>query len=461
MMKIFKTTTMIVASALLLGACATEPGGFEANQIANSQITDTPDYWEAVAAQAGPVKNGWLNTFNDPTLTKLVVEAQANNRNLRAASAEVEQAWAFARLAGAELSPQVGLGVSGSSIGVIDGQSFENARIGLQASWELDVWGRIRSGQQAASASAEAAVADHRFAQMSLAAAVARAYFIAVEAERQRQVADAIVKSLKETDELVKFRSENGLASEQDLALSRANLANARDTVVSIDAAKRNALRALEVLIGRYPSAEIELKSTLPDVPGAPPAGIPSEILERRPDLLAAERRIAASIDNVDQAKAARLPRISLSSNLGGSTSDLNGLLSPSNFFWTAAANLLVPVIDGGALKTQVDISKAEQKAAVETYAQAALRAFQEVETALDSGVTLRKRRKLVEEAKTQSEKALSLTMLQYQVGETDLLTVLQIQNRVFQAQSNALSVNRLQLEQFVDLNLALGGDWN
>ncbi|MEL7452272.1 MAG: TolC family protein, partial [Pseudomonadota bacterium] len=398
--------------------------------------------------------------FQDPALVTLVEEAQANNRDLRAAALNVERSWLLARQAGAELSPQVNLTGGAGGQGNFDGAGDSNFNVGVQAQWELDVWGRIRSGQQAAAESAEAAEADYRFAQLSIAAGVARAYFAAINAEQQSGISSEIVNALQETGRIVQVRYDNGLASAQDLALAKADLASANDTFATAEQAKDSALRALELLLGRYPSADLFVGSTLPQKPVDPPAGLPSELLERRPDLIAAERRIAAAIDTVDQAQAARLPKISLTASTGGSSPDLSSLLNPANLAWTAASNLLVPVIDGGARRTQVEINTVDQQAAVEAYAGAALTAFSEVEQALADGLTIRRRKLFVDEARAQSDRALELARIQYSEGETDLLSVLQLQQAAFGAQSTALTVNRLELDQYVDLNLALGGNW-
>jgi NodT family efflux transporter outer membrane factor (OMF) lipoprotein len=446
---------------LLLAACASvEPGREEAAEIAQSEVQDTPEYWEAAAARVGDVENGWIETFGDPVLTQLVEEAQANNRNLRSAAINVERSWLLARQAGAALSPQVNLTAGGAGQGNFDGQSSDSLNVGVQASWELDVWGRIQSGQQAAVESAEAAEADYRYAQLSVAAAVARAYFATINAQQQAQTSSDIVEALQETLRIVQVQFDNGIATAQDVALARANLASANDTFATASAARDNAARALEVLLGRYPSADLFVGSTLPTKPTDPPAGLPAELLERRPDLIAAERRIAAAIDTVDQSRAARLPSISLTGGVSGASNDLSNLLSPTNLAWQAASSLLVPLVDGGARQTQVELSTADQRLAVEAYADAALTAFSEVEQALADGQTLRRRTLFVETARVESDEALRLARLQYQEGEIDLLSVLQLEQAAFSARSNELTVARLSLEQYVDLSLALGGDW-
>lgn len=453
---------LFASVVLFLPACATvEPGTEEARSIASSQIADTPDYWTAAAASVGTVENGWIGAFKDPRLTQLVTEAQTNNRNLRAGALNVERSWLLAQQSGAALSPQLSGSVGGNSAGGFSGRgSRESVSVGVQASWEVDMWGRIRSGQQAAVSSAQAAEADYRFAQLSIAAAVARAYFGAINAEQQTQISAEIVTALTETQRITQVRRDNGLASGQDVALAQANLASARDTYTTAAAGKQDALRALEVLLGRYPSAGLLVGSTLPRKPADPPAGLPSQLLERRPDLIAAERRIAAAIDTVDQSKAARLPTISLTGGVSGASSDLSTLLNPSNLAWQAASSLLVPIMDGGARRTQVEISTVDQRAAVEAYAETALNAFNEVETALANGQTLSRRRVFLLNAERSSDEALRLARIQYQEGEIDLLSVLQLEQSAFRARSDVINLERLALDQYIDLNLALGGSW-
>ena len=202
------------------------------------------------------------------------------------------------------------------------------------------------------------------------------------------------------------------------------------------------------------------MRATLPDAPPPPPAGVPSEILERRPDLVAAERNVAAAFNSLQSAKAARLPAISLTSEIGGTSDSLTNLLDPANVAWTVAGNLVAPLFDGGQRQSQVDISTAEQKQAVAAYGQAALDAFGEVESNLDQGVVLVDRLSSLSEAAAEANEAYRIARLRYDEGETDLIDVLNIQQRVFSAESNLAAVQRLLLDQRVNLNLALGGSW-
>jgi NodT family efflux transporter outer membrane factor (OMF) lipoprotein len=327
--------------------------------------------------------------------------------------------------------------------------------------WELDVWGRIRAGQAAAKANAESMAADYRYSQYSLAAGVARAYLMAIEARLQIDLKRQARDALAETARIVDVQYENGMVSSLELTVSRSDLATSEAALVAAEGSHRNAVRALELLLGRYPSADLEVTKALPKPPPLPPSGVPSEILERRPDLVAAERRVAAAFNSLDEAKAATLPRISLTGSAGGSSNQLTTLMNPANLGWSLGANLLAPLFDGGARKAQVEAATAEQKQVLAQYGQTALQVFQEVETALDQNVVLRDQGVALTQAANEAHESLRVTRQRHEMGEIELLDVLNIQHRVFRADGDLLSNQRARLEQWVNLNLALGGSWH
>jgi NodT family efflux transporter outer membrane factor (OMF) lipoprotein len=430
-------------------------------EAVQQQAPAAPTQWQ-MAADSGAVQAGWIESFNDPALTALVIEAQANNRDIAAAAANVDRAWALARQAGAALMPDVGLtaGAARSGVAGSSGPTTTNLSLGLQVSWEVDVWGRLRSGQQAAVAGAQAVEADYRSAQESLAAATAKAYFSAIEANIQANIARETARNLEETRRIVNVRYENGKASAQDIALARSDLASARERLTALEGSFRDAVRALEALLGRYPGAVLEVREALPVAPPPPPAGLPSELLERRPDIVAAERRVAAAFNATNQARAARLPTISLTGNIGGASSSLSNLLAPGNVAWTAGANLLAPIFDGGRLREGVKVATAEQEQALAAYGQAAINAFKELETNLDQGVVVQQRIVDLKEAAEEAGNAYRIANLRYLEGEEDLLNALTIQRRHINAKSSLSTAERLLFEQRVNLNLALGGSW-
>ena len=453
----------LLLPALLLAstaACASITTPKDAANAARATLPDAPDAWAMASERVGSVEAGWLSKLEDPLLDALVQEALANNRNLQGAAANVQRSWALAGQAGAALSPSVSLSSGASRSGNIEDSGNDSYSLTGQASWEFDLWGRIRAGNQAAVLSAEAAEADYVYSQYSLAAAVARAYFLAIEAGRQAETVQNTLNALNETDRIVGVQFEFGLATSQDVALSRSDLARTKASLVAAQGSQRDALRALEVLLGRYPAADLSVRQDLPNVPPAPPPGIPSDLLERRPDIIAAERRVAASFNSLDQAKAARMPSISLTGSVGGSSGDLTNLINPTNIAWQAATSLVAPLIDGGLRESQVDQATAEQSQAIAGYADTVLNAFQEVEGSLDQTIVLRDRAISLEEAAREANNALRIANLRYEEGETDLLDVLTIQQRVLSNEGDVVSIERAQLDEWIALNLALGGSW-
>lgn len=424
-------------------------------------LPELPDSWQTASdSDASPL--GWVTGFNDPALETLIVEAQANNRSIAVAAANLDRSRALVQQARSGLKPTVNVAAGGARAGSSGSGNPEvdDFSLGAQMSWEVDVWGRLRSGAMAAYYSNEAVEADYYYAQQSLAAATARSYFTAIEARLQTDIASENVQLLEETLRIVTARQADGMDSAQDLALARSDLASARESLTATEGAYREVVRALEILIGRYPGATLKVRTSLPAVPPSPPAGLPSSLLERRPDLVAAERRVAASFSALAQAKAARLPLLSLTSEIGGSSPDLSDVLDPVNVAWRLGVNLLAPLIDGGLRKAQVDAAGAEQRQAIASYGQAALDAFGEVENTLDQGVVIAARALDLEEASSEADKAFRIANLRYREGESDLLDVLTIQRRVIAAKSNLLSIERQRLEQRVNLHLAIGGDW-
>ena len=195
---------------------------------------------------------------------------------------------------------------------------------------------------------------------------------------------------------LAETRARVGVANDQDVEVAQANVGSYRDALRQVELAREQALRALEILIGRYPAAAVAVSARLPGQPDAVPAGLPSELLERRPDVVAAERRVAAAFNRVGEAKAARLPTIALTTGVSSISSDLFVLQNHDNPVWNVGASLLAPIYKGGALKTQVEIQTAEQKQAIAAYASIGLRAFGEVENALASEIAARDRERIL-----------------------------------------------------------------
>ncbi len=422
--------------------------------LANATV---PAGWKGSIGLAQPVIDRWLDSFNDPVLVALVNEALVYNADLRVAAARVEQAAGYVKVAGATLLPAVSvLGHGGGKSGGDGGLQG----IFLNASLELDVWGRIRYGQAAAQAQYASADADYAYALQSLAALVAKSYFLAIEASLQRSIAQDVLGSSGELLRLSQDRLRIGAGDEQAVAEARANVGTYRDTLRQVEYSRDQALRALELLLGRYPAAEIAVAQQLATMPPPVPVGLPSELLERRPDVIAAERRVAVAFDRVEEAKAALLPRISLTAGGSSVSSELLVLKDHSNPLWSLGANLIAPLYQGGALRAQVEIRTAEQKLAVADYGRIALRAFNDVEGALSAEIALRDRDAILVENVKDNQRALDLAQIQYKVGKIDLRVVEQRQLALYGARTSRLHVQSEQLAQRVNLHLALGGSF-
>lgn len=454
-----RTMYIAVLLALVLAGCALkEPpaaGEIRVQALPNLAV---PAQWTEKGGLAGAVGKGWLATFADPKLDALVREAIANNPDLRSAAARVEQAAGYAKAAGATLYPQVNLLARGG--GAMSGDSSGLQGVGIFANWELDLWGRVRAGREAAQLQYQSTALDAEYAQQSIAALVCKSWFLATEARLQKASAEDMLRASERLVGLAQDRLRVGKGDEYDVTVAQANLQSYRDTVVQLDLAYRQAVRALETLIGRYPAAALETPAVFPDKPGPVPVGMPSELLERRPDVVAAERRVATAFQRTEEAKAARLPRISLTAAVSTISSELFVLKDRDDPVWSAGASLMAPLYLGGALQSQVEIRTAEQKVAVAEFGRVGARAFSEVESALSSGFNLEERASILARAVSENERAVELANVRYRVGSGDLRAVQQQQFALYGVRMLLLRVRGEQLVQRVNLHLALGGGW-
>ncbi|MCC8362707.1 efflux transporter outer membrane subunit [Lysobacter sp. A6] len=447
-------------AATLLAGCATAPEPTPDETRADAlQHVQVPQAWARQASTA-PVEAGWLATFGDPQLDALVIEALAHNPDLAMAAARVEQAEAQVDLAAAQLKPAIGiLGRAGSKpvsdlVAMLSG-------VMLRLAWEIDLWGRLRYQRNAAMAQRDASSADYRFARQSLAASVARAWFVAAETAQQAKLANMMASDAERLVALSNDRMRVGAGSETDVMTARASQANYRDAAQQVELAHRSALRALEILVGRYPAAAIESRADLAPFPGPVPAGMPMDALDRRPDLVAAQRRVAAAFDLVGAAKASFWPGLTLSAGYGRVSREAANLAqSTDQTTASASATAVVPLYTGGQLTGNVRLRTAEQREAVANYARLVLQALNEVESTLDAETTLATREELLRISAEDSRRAAGLTEESYRVGKSDLRDVMNRQLAANAADVALLAVRRERLVRRVDLHLALGGDF-
>lgn len=452
------------ALALLLGACS----GLDAPTVA--PLEPPPDTWSD-ASKTGPVaEDSWWQSFSDPSLDALIREALANNRDLAAAATAVDAAVARARIDGAELKPQVSAGLNGSrrqqvfvglpipgSDGALKSLSTSWGA-SLDISWEADLWGRLRAGQKAALGEVAASAADLEAARLSLSGQTAKAWFSLVESQLQVRLAEDTVASRQRTFERTERRYRLGVASSVDLRLAQANQANAEANLENRLQLADAASRQLEVLLGRYPTGELEAAPALPPVPPEVATGRPAELVARRPDLRAASERLIASGWRLAEARRALYPRLSLSASGGTASDSLGDLLDGDFSVWSLAGGLLQPLFQGGRLRAGVELAAADRDGSLQRFAAAASRAYSEVETALHADARLAAQARALQTAAEQSAAAAELAEGRYARGIGEFLSVLDAQRQTFAAESQWLAVQRARLSRRVDLFLALGG---
>ena len=463
----WKCPAVAAACIASLAGCAIQaPPTVDAVRKDALPSTTIPAAWKASDAaatvQAARVADDWLATFDDPVLNALVAEALAGNTDLRAAAARVEQAAAYATAAEAALLPAVSLlGTGGVKAG--GGSDLSSALQGLMLgiSWEPDLWGRLRYGRNAADATYASAQADFEFARQSLAAQVARNWFLAIEARLVLDSTEAAVAAGQSLVTLAQDRERVGSGNARDVAQARVALANLQDASAQARYAYQQARRSLEVLLGRYPGAEIEVATALPPLPGPVPVGMPLDLLARRPDLVASQRRVDAAFNRVGEARTSLLPTIRLNASISALSSDVLQLQDDySNPSGGAGGTLYAPIYRGGALQAQVAARTAEQKESIALFGSQVLRALSEVENSLTGSAILDQRVSYLGQALAEQQRALELEQQAYRVGRSDLRSVEQYSQQVQTARIALVRAQRDQLSQRVNLHLALGGSF-
>ena len=450
---------------LLAAACVSAPV-----QVDPEMGLDLPGEWSSRQSPGGKQEIEWWRRFEEPQLDAVVEEALLRNHDLQAAVARLDAASAEARIAGADLAPQVGLAVSGSrqrqnfiglpipgTSGVLS-RTFTSLGVAVETSWEIDLWGRIRSGTRAALADQQAAQADLAGAWLSIAGQTARAWFAVTESRQQVRLARTTVESYERNAESVRTRFARGLSPSLDLRLVLSELAAARAFLETRGQQYDRAGRQLEILLGRYPAGLLAGAERLPEVPGEIATGLPADLLRRRPDLVAAERRLGASEERVAEARALLYPRLTLTASGGTTSQELSDLLDGNFRAWNVVANLFQPIFQGGRLRAGVNLADARVRERFEDYANVLLNALGEVESSLAAEEYLARRERELVISSEQAAAALRLAENRYAAGLEDIITVLVSQRRAVEAESAALAVRRQRLDVRVDLHLALGG---
>ncbi len=424
-------------------------------------------YSEAGRAEApAPVERDWWKLFKDPVLDDLMAKALGANLDLQAAVARVEEAEAAAREAGAALTPSVDLDAGAKRIrsSTVTGMPVPKYRsshtLGLSTAFELDFWGRLRRTKEAARAQALASHHARDTVQLSLAGLVANGYLALRALDAELAVSRESLASRESTLKIVGSRVEAGLASPLDLRQAEGALAAVQAQIAALRQQRAVTEHQLALL-----TATPDLKIAAGDLrqlplPPVPPAGLPSSLLESRPDLRQAEEELVANNARIGVAKAALYPTISLTGSLGAESKQLSDLFSGGARTWTLGLGLMQPLFDAGANEARVDQASARQRQSVAAYQKAVQTAFKEVNDAL-VGLRENGEAETAQEARVAAaDQALKLAKDRYEAGYSGYLEVLDAQRTVNDARQAAITTRESRLAATVDLFKALGGGW-
>ena len=337
--------------------------------------------------------------------------------------------------------------------------------------YEVDLWGRLSRGREAALATLIASVQDQRAVAQGLIAEVVRTWLVIRELQLQVALTQRTVANFQENLTTVRDRYRRGLVSALDVHLAGQNLAAAQAVGPVFNQQLAAARRRLEIMVGRYPAGDIMasdldnpggfLDEEIMPEPLAPvPAGLPAELLERRPDLQAAELRLHASTARIGEARAALYPRLSLTASAGTKSRELSGLFTDTSNYWNLAGNLFMPLLNRGATQAQIKAAEARTQQATATWRKAVLQAFGEVENALDQDIYQAQQESYLTDSTNRARSAVNLAQDRYRRGLDNLLITLESQRRLFNAESQLLTTQRARRSARVNLIQALGGPW-
>ena len=426
-----------------------------------------PAQWAEAARvdePAAALHDTWWQDFGSARLDGFVTEALATAPDLRIQAERVVQAELALRQAGASLLPSLNLsGDSGTRN--VAGNESSSTSIDLGASYEIDLWGRIAAGVDASRAGLVATRFDYDAARLSISASVATTWFQVLALQERLEIARQNLATAERVLRVVQARYDNGAASALDVSQQRTTVLNQRKAIEPLEVQVRQTRSALAILLGRNPQAGLT-----PDAAGGNErlgalqvptvgAGLPSELLLRRPDLAASEARLAAAAANIAAARAALLPGISLSAGAGVGSAALLSLADTTRTL-SISASVLQKIFDGGRLRADVDIQRSRQRELVESHRSAILAALKEVEDALADGVRDANQEAAEREILAEAERSLRLAELRYREGADDLLTVLLAQRALFSSQEQLAQLRLARLTAAVNLYKALGGGW-
>ncbi|MGO4815388.1 efflux transporter outer membrane subunit [Cupriavidus sp. 2MCAB6] len=463
----FPATAMTVACALLLAGCAVGPDYKRPDAPSTPTFKEAPadasqwGEWKPAEPQDTSERSNWWAVFADPELDKLMAQVQVANQNIKASEAQYRQALAALESARAGYFPTVNASAGLDRTRGSNGQVANGQRATLSASWEIDVWGRVRRQVESSEASAQASQSDLASTLLSTQSTLAQSYFLLRIADQQKALLDRTVTDYEKSLQLVRNQYAAGTAQRSDVLQSETQLKSAQAQQIDIQITRAQLEHAIAILTGKPPAdlaiTPQDYASAVPRVPIA----VPSALLERRPDIGAAERRMAAANAQIGVAQAAYYPTLTLSATGGLSASTLARWLALPDRVWSIGPALAGTLFDGGLRSAAKAQAVAAYDQSVANYRQTVLSAFQEVEDGLAAARLLEQESVVQNDALRSARDALALVNNRYRAGTASLLDVLTAQTTAYTAERTALTIVGRQYTTSAVLIKALGGGWH
>ncbi|HVE41940.1 MAG TPA: efflux transporter outer membrane subunit [Planctomycetota bacterium] len=462
--------SFIAALLALLVSCTAGPD-YERPSAPAPEAWKETGPWKEAAPSDAIAKGTWWELFGDPVLNDLELRAAAANQDLKAAVARVSQARAIARLSESEFYPTISLNPSATRTKFAEdrpvsptvrpaGYTVNDFRVPLDLSYEVDVWGRVRRSVEAATAYAEASVASFETVRLTLHADVAASYFALRSIDSEQSLLRRTLELRREALRLAQTRLRLGVGNDLDVSRAETEVTTTEAEAIGLERRRAEIEHALAVLTGR-PPRELSIPGKPLDVPPPViPAGLPSELLERRPDVAEAERRLAASNAEIGIATAAYYPRIRLTAMGGFESSDLSSLFSWKNSIWQLGAAAAAPLFTGGSTRADVERARARYEESVAIYRQQLLVAFQEVEDGLSGLRVLAQQAEAQARAVASARRTATISNTRYTAGLVSYLEVVDAERTALQSERLATQIQGQRLVTSVFLIKALGGGW-
>lgn len=460
---------MSLAGTLVVAGCTVGP------KYNRAAVDTPPTYkemgdWKTAQPNEKNLGGAWWEIFQDPQLNTLEQQIDVSNQNLKAAAAQYTQARALLRYYRADYYPTIDGGASATRNRIsnnrppqlsTDGVTYSDFQIPLELSYEVDVWGRVRKTVESQRGQAQASAADLATVNLSMHAQLALFYFEARSLDAEEQLLNSTVSQYEQALQLTESRFKGGIASEVEVQQANTQLETTRAEAIDVGVLRAQYEHAIATLIGKPASSFSLSPLPLTAPPPSIPAQLPSELLERRPDIAAAERRMAAANAQIGVAKAAYYPNITLGATGGFESGVITTLISGPSILWSVGPSAVMPIFDAGRRRANLDQAIAAYDETVANYRQTVLTGFQQVEDNLAALRILEKEADTQQLAVIASEKSLQLSLTRYRGGITSYLEVTTAQSAALGDEVTAVNILGRRMTSAVLLIQALGGGWD